>query len=281
MLENHNVLGDWRPGEARMGRQHRERSRERAERGKIEFRVAPLEHLYGLETVAFKRMNEFGVERRTAPGGTEAAVAGGAAGAAGELGKFSRTEATELIAVELAVRRKCHVTDVKIEPHADRIRGDEIVDIAGLVEFDLGIASARRKCAQHNGGAATLPPDQLRDGVNLVGGKRHDRGTARLARNLLLARVNELRQAGAAEDIGARQQLFHHRTNRGGAQNQRLLAPSAIEHAVRENMAAIEIGSELNLVNRHEGDIEIARHRLDRRYPEAGIGGLDLLLAGD
>src|SRR6266849_4898985 len=146
VLENHNILGDWRPSEARMRGQHRERSRKRTERGKIEFRVAPLQHLYGFETVAFKRMNEFSIERRTAPGGAEAAIAGGTAGAAGDLGKFSRTEATELIAVELAVRRKCHVTDVKIETHADCIRGDEIIDVAGLVEFDLGIAGARRKC---------------------------------------------------------------------------------------------------------------------------------------
>src|SRR5260370_6710568 len=281
MLEDHDILSDWRPGEARMGRQHRERSRERAERGKIEFRVAPLEHLYGLETVAFKRMNEFGIERRAAPGGAEAAVAGGTAGTAGDLGKFSRTEAAELIAVELAVRSKCPVADVEMGPHADRIGGDEIVDVAGLVEFDLGIAGARRKCTKYNGSAATLPPDQLRDRVNLVGRKRHDRGTAWLAGNLLLAGVNELRQARAAEDVGAREQFFHHRTDRGGAQNQRLLAPSAIEHAVRENMAALESGAELARADRHESHVEIARHRLDRRHPEAGISGLDLLLAGD
>jgi hypothetical protein len=104
-------------------------------------------------------MNEFRIERRAAPGRAEAAVAGGAAGAAGDLGKFSRTEAAELITVELAVRRKCHVIDVKIESHADRVGGDEIVDVAGLVKFDLGIAGARRQRAQHNGCAATLPPD--------------------------------------------------------------------------------------------------------------------------
>src|SRR5260370_18642890 len=132
MLEDHDILRDWRAGEARRGGQHRERSRERAERGKIDFRVAPLEHLYGLETVTFKRMNEFGIERRAAPGGAEAAVAGGTAGAAGDLGKFSRTEAAELIAVELAVRPKRHGMDVRIGPHANRTRGDGIVDYASL-----------------------------------------------------------------------------------------------------------------------------------------------------
>src|SRR5262249_19111765 len=46
-------------------------------------------------------------------------------------------------------------------------------------------------------------------------------------------------------------------------------------------MAAIKIGSELDLVYGHESHIEIARHRLDRRHPEAGISRLDLFLAGD
>src|SRR6266851_9063351 len=46
-------------------------------------------------------------------------------------------------------------------------------------------------------------------------------------------------------------------------------------------MPALEIGAELDLIDRHEGHIEIARHRLHGRHPEAWIGGLDLLLAGD
>jgi hypothetical protein len=49
-------------------------------------------------------MNEFGVERRTAPGGAKAAVTGRTAGAAGDLGEFSRIKATELVTVESTSR---------------------------------------------------------------------------------------------------------------------------------------------------------------------------------
>ena len=177
---------------------------QRAERGEVEIGVAPLQHLHRLEDVAFQRVHQLGVERRAAAGGAEGAVAGGAAGAAGDLAEFGRIEPAELIAVELAVGREGDVIDVEVEPHADRVGGDEIVDVARLVERDLGVAGARRQRAEHDGGAAALAPDQLGDRIDLVGGERDDRGAARLAGDLLLAGEGELRQARAAQDVGAR-----------------------------------------------------------------------------
>ena len=46
-------------------------------------------------------------------------------------------------------------------------------------------------------------------------------------------------------------------------------------------MAALQIGGELDLIDRHERHVEIARHRLDGRHPIARLGRLDLLFAGD
>ena len=46
-------------------------------------------------------------------------------------------------------------------------------------------------------------------------------------------------------------------------------------------MSAFEIGAELDFVDGDEGHIEVARHRFDGGDPEARIGRLDLLLAGD
>ncbi len=79
----------------------------------------------------------------------------------------------------------------------------------------------------------------------------------------------------------AGQKPLHHRPHGGGAEHQRLLAAAAIEHAVGEDMAALEIGAELHLVDGDKGDVEVARHRLDGGDPEARIRRLDLLLAGD
>src|SRR6185437_5847706 len=58
-------------------------------------------------------------------------------------------------------------------------------------------------------------------------------------------------------------------------------ARARIEHAVGENVAAIQIGAELRLVDRHEGDIDVARHSLDGGNPIARVGRLDLFFAGD
>ena len=54
-----------------------------------------------------------------------------------------------------------------------------------------------------------------------------------------------------------------------------------MQHAIGEDMAAVEIGGEPNFVDSQKGDIEIARHRLDGGDPETRIRRLDLFLAGD
>ena len=79
----------------------------------------------------------------------------------------------------------------------------------------------------------------------------------------------------------ARQQLLHHRPKGGSAKDKRLLAGTSIEHAIGKYMAALEIGSELGLVDRQKGDVEIARHGFDGANPESRILRLDLLFAGD
>jgi hypothetical protein len=66
-----------------------------------------------------------------------------------------------------------------------------------------------------------------------------------------------------------------------GSEDQRLLAPSPVEDAVREYVSALEIGAKLDLINCDERDVEIAWHRFDRRHPETGVGRLNLLLSCD
>ena len=46
-------------------------------------------------------------------------------------------------------------------------------------------------------------------------------------------------------------------------------------------MAAFEIGGDLDFINGDEGDIDIARHGLDGRYPILGEFRFDFLFAGD
>jgi hypothetical protein len=54
-----------------------------------------------------------------------------------------------------------------------------------------------------------------------------------------------------------------------------------VQHAVGEDMAALEIGGELDFVDGEECNIEVARHRFDSGDPEARVGRLDLFFASD
>jgi hypothetical protein len=49
--------------------------------------------------------------------------------------------------------------------------------------------------------------------------------------------------------VRARQQPLDHRPHGRGAEQQRLLAAAPVEHAVGEDVAALEIGGELDLVD--------------------------------
>ncbi len=78
--------------------------------------------------------------------------------------------------------------DVEVESHSDGIGGNQIFDIAGLIECNLRIARARTERAQDHGSAAALTADQLRDRIDLLSRERDDRRTARKPRDFLLAR---------------------------------------------------------------------------------------------
>ena len=216
-----------------------------------------------------------------AAGHAERAVVHVAAGAAGDLRQLGRREVAMHLAVELARAREGDVVDVEVEPHADRVGGDQEVDVARLIERDLGVARARAERTQHDGRAAALAPHQLGDGVDLGGRERDDRRARRQARDLLLARVGELRQARPGDEIGAGDQVGDGLAHGLGAEQQRLVAPAHVQQPVGEDVAALGVGGQLHLVDGQEVDVGLARHRLDRAHVVARPLRLDLLLARD
>ena len=92
--------------------------------------------------MAFKRLRKLGFERRAPAGGAEGAIAGGATGAAGDLRQLGRIKSAKLVAVEFAVGGEGDVIDIEVEPPADGVGGDEIFDVARLIERDLRVARA-------------------------------------------------------------------------------------------------------------------------------------------
>ena len=142
VIQHPQILGDRRPGQRLMRRRLRQGHLERAQRGEIQPRIAPLQHFHGLERVVLQRIDQFRLERRTAPRRTKRAIPGGAAGAARDLGEFGRIEPAELIAVIFAVGGERDVVDVEVQPHPDRVGGDQIIDVAGLEHRHLRVAGA-------------------------------------------------------------------------------------------------------------------------------------------
>jgi hypothetical protein len=169
-----------------------------------------------------------------------------------------------LPAVELAGLGEGDVVDVQVEPHPDGVGGDEELDVAVLEQLDLGVAGPRAECPHHHGRATALAADQLGHGVDLLGRKGDDGRATRQAGDLAAAGIDKLRHPRPAVDVHARQQPLDQRARRGRAQQQGLVGPADVEDAIGEDMAPLEVARQLDLVDRHEGDVEVAGHRLDR-----------------
>ena len=76
-------------------------------------------------------------------------------------------------------------------------------------------------------------------------------------------------------------QPLHQRPDRLGAQEHGLGHAAGVQQPVGEDVAALGIGAELDLVHREEFDRPVERHRLDGADEIGGVGRDDLLLAGD
>ena len=65
------------------------------------------------------------------------------------------------------------------------------------------------------------------------------------------------------------------------AKQQRLAQAARMEQAIGEDVTALAVGSELNLVDGDEVRLEVERHRLDGAHVIFRLRRLDLLFAGD
>ena len=240
-----------------------------------------MQHAHLVEGMVLQPVDEFGLEGRDLAGHAERAVIHVASGAAGDLAKLCRREIAMALPVELAHAGEGDMVEIEIESHADGVGRHQEIDIAILIEGNLRIARARAKRAEHHRRAAALASHQLGDGIDVAGREADDGRTARQPRDLLVAGIGELRQARARHQIGAGQELADRIAHGGGPEQKRLAQAPGVKQAIGEDMAALAVGGELNLVDGHEVGLEFERHGLDGADIEARGGRLDLLLAGD
>src|SRR6185369_14773457 len=107
-------------------------------------------------------------------GDPERAVVQITAGAAGDLGEFGGSEIAVMEAIELASGGEGDMVDIHVEAHADRVGGDDIIDIARLIERNLGVAGTRRQDTKHDGRTAALAADQFGNRIDHLSRKGDD-----------------------------------------------------------------------------------------------------------
>ena len=107
----------------------------------------------------------------------ESSVALVATGTPGDLGHFRWKQPPHPHPVEFGEACKGDVVDVEIEAHADRIGGDDVIDLSVLEQFDLAVARLRAQRAHHHRRAAAKPPQHLGHGIDLFGTEGDDRAS--------------------------------------------------------------------------------------------------------
>ena len=146
----------------------------------------------------------------------------------------------------------------------------KVVDLAALIEANLGVSSAWRERAEDHRRSAAKVAQARRDLVDLGDREADHRGPLRKTLDLARLLVAELREPPARDDARLGNQILEHRSDRVGAEQHRLLSTPGVKEPIREDVATLAIGAQLNLVYAEEVDASIHRHRLDRTDKVAG-----------
>ena len=168
---------------------------------------------------------------------------------AGNLGKLRGRQFPVIFAVELSQAGDRDMIDIHVQTHADRIGRHEIIDLTGLIHLDLGIAGARAERAENHRRTATLAAHQFGNGINFVDRERDNGAAPRQAGDLAWPDIRQFRQSWPADKFGSRHKHLNQRTDRVGAQKQRLHGTACAKQPVSKNMAAFRIGTHLDFVD--------------------------------
>ena len=191
-------------------------------------------------------VGEHGIARANHAGErAESAVALVPPGATGDLRHFRGGQPALAHPVELGEPGEGDMADIEVEPHADRVGGNDIVDLARLVERDLGIAGLRAQRPHHHRRAAAEAPQHLGNRIDLLG-REGDDGAARAGCARAFARRHgcSVEKRGRLTISASGTRALHHRFQRCRTQDHRLLAAARVEQPVGENVAALAVGGQ-------------------------------------
>src|SRR5690606_823607 len=193
-LEGHDIICLAGTDEIGMHARRLEAGEERLGRTELQAGIAPLQLAYRREPVIPDPFAHLRVEWWRLARDAEAAVLGIASRPAGDLGQLVRLQVAMTPPVELRETGEGDMGDVEVEPHADRIRRNEVIDIAILEKCDLRVAGARAERPHHHRSTPLLAPDELGNRVDIIRRETDDGAARRHPAQLPCPGIGELRE---------------------------------------------------------------------------------------
>ena len=240
-----------------------------------------MQHAHRLVAVAFDAIDGFFVQPFGFAGGSESAVIHVAACAARDLADLFGAERAICEAVELLHRGEGDVIDIHVDAHADGVGRHQEVRVAGLIERDLRVACAWTQRAEHHRRAAALAAHKIGDAINVIRRKGDDGGAPGQAGEFLVARISEVAETRAGDEVSMRHEALDRAAHRLRAHEQGFFFAARVQQAIGKDMATLGIGAKLDFIDSEKGHAEIHRHRFDGADEIFRVGRNDLLFAGD
>ena len=265
MLQHRDVDRLGRGAQRRLAGRLREVGEQHVERIVARGRVAPEQAGERRKMMPLDRQDFLGREAALRQAdGAEAAVLLVPPGAPRDLRHFGDRQAAEAASVEFLQAREGDMLDVEVEPHADRVGRDEIIDLARLEHRDLRVARLGAERAHDDRGAAREAAQHFGDCVHFFRREGDDGRAFGQSGQLRRSGIAQGREARAGDDLRLGDETSDQTLGSRRAEDHRLLAAARAEQAVGEDMAALGIGAELDLVDADEGDVAVDRQRLHR-----------------
>ena len=157
--------------------------------------------------------------------------------------------------------------NIEVQTHPDRIRRNEVIDLALLIHGNLRIARARRERPHHHRRAAFKTAHNFRNRIDIINREANDCGARTHPRQLARTRIAERRHPLAPFKNNVRHKLRNPRFDRLRPQKHGLNQPAHVQKTIRENMPALKISAQLYLIHRDKISANLDRHRFNRTNP--------------
>src|ERR1700730_14995051 len=208
-LQSAVIVSLTRPNQSGNGRPLVEALQQCSNRFEAEPRVAPIQPRQRIKAVGLDRLDDLRIKRTLLRGGAKGSVAHVSTRAPGNLCDLGGIQSAGASAIKFVDSGKGDMVEIHVEPHADRVRRNKVIDLAGLKHADLRIACAGAERPENNRGPAARAPHDLSKGKYISHGECYDGAARRQPCHLLIASVGERRKTRPAHVLDFAHQPPH------------------------------------------------------------------------